>query len=310
MPSYEQAQKILEGLGYKNFKRISSRRIGVLVEGDRVEHLERVLKEIPQLKYRGDEKAIRVSSVGVLEFQDGSGLWVIFKPAKRQGSRSAGIDNENFLINRIKDFMKSKAKNINVLFRTKIKEYFIEQVKNVFSVGRNTKDRKKADIVIVDHEGNRFPISVKKVDAQYWESADRYYRDKAKNILTKAINDGKTKLFPHPKKNGIFVLKPEVAVAATPKEKIDVVFGSDILPNGAVITQTFTNNVFHWNDKNDTLEIECKHIITKPNEVRGKYDVWFLIRNDSTRKSIPDFPGLRIVATMTDRASRAVKIKG
>ena len=308
MPTYEQAQKILEGLGYKAFKRISSKRIGVLVDGDRAQHLERVLKEVPGLKYRDDEKAIRVSSIGVLEFQD-NGLWIVFKPAKRQGSRSVGIDNELKLINTINDFAK-KFGAINVLFYANGKKYFVPSVIKAIEMGRDTTGRKKADVILLDKNNEKYPISIKKANAQYWESADRYYRMKAQNIIDKLIKENKIKILPHQTKKGIFMISPEVAVSATQQEKMDVVFGSDILPNGAVITQTFTNNVFRWNDKTHTLEIACKHIIIKPNEVIGEFDVWFLIRNDSTRKSIPKYPGLRILATMTKRASKALKVRG
>ena len=171
------------------------------------------------------------------------------------------------------------------------------------SVGADTTGRKKADIVLKDKNNNLYPISIKKDDAETWESADNYFSAEAKTIIQKAVNENKTKLLAE---STYFKIEPNIAVKATVEEKKQVVFGSDLENKGAVVTKTFVSNSFKQEE--DTLIIECTHVITSLDDVKDDEDVYFLIRNDKTRKSIKEYPGIRVLAVYKKRINPNVVV--
>ena len=108
-------------------------------------------------------------------------------------------------------------------------------------------------------------------------------------------------------KGGYYNISPNIAVKATPEETVDSVFGSDLLGNGAVIKKTFTDADFSYDEAKNTLVIDSTYIITDLSHVTGDYEVWFLIRNDKTRKSVPGWPGIRVLAAYEKRCNKNVK---
>ena len=103
------------------------------------------------------------------------------KPAKKQGKSSAGVDNEQKLV----DFINSSAKTgpINVFFMNKNKTFDVIGCVEAISAGTDTSGRKKSDVNLIDYKGKVYPISIKKDDAEYWESADSYFGQEAKTII-------------------------------------------------------------------------------------------------------------------------------
>lgn len=96
-------------------------------------------------------------------------------------------------------------------------------------------------------KGNAYNISVKKDNAEMWESADSLWGQKAAEYVKKLEKKGKITL--QQEKTGHFTITPNIAIEATADEARDVVFGSDILGQGVVITKTFRESDFNLNKK-------------------------------------------------------------
>lgn len=118
------------------------------------------------------------------------------KPANRQGKESAGVDNEFIivdLINKICDYgnTPSTIKFIadNTTAKGSKKSFRIQNVIGAEHSGSDTKNRKKADIIIkcLSSKGGPkvVPISIKKDNAENWESGDTLFRNFANEELTK-----------------------------------------------------------------------------------------------------------------------------
>jgi hypothetical protein len=60
--------------------------------------------------------------------------------------------------------------------------------------------------------------------------------------------------------------------------------------------------------KGDTLTIDVTDIITKMADVTSEKRVYFLIRNDKTRKSLEEYPGLRVLAVYEKRINKNVVV--
>jgi hypothetical protein len=293
---YNTVEKMLKSMGFDNIKKISGSKVAVLTDSNRISVLEKIQKGIKGSVY--DTKPGSDSSAGRVKIGN---ISILAKPASKQGKASAGVENEDIVVNTINSFAKTGP--INVLFKGLNKSFNVLGCTLAKSVGADTAGRKKADIVLIDSKGQNYPISIKKDDAETWESADSYFSAEAKRIIDAAIENGDTKLIHH---GSYFTIEPNIAVPATQKEKRDVVFGSDIEGKGCIITKTFTSNSFTM--KEDTLEIEVTHIIDSMADVKGPKDVMFLIRNDKTRKSIKEYPGIRILAAYAKRINKNVKV--
>ncbi len=289
-------QNLLISIGFDKLKIISANRIAVLTDDNRVKTLEKIKSSIKGSVY--DEKPGSDSSAGRVRV---SGITILAKPASKQGKASAGVENEDMLVNYINTACKSGP--MNIIFNGDNKTFEVFGCVAAKSVGADTKGRKKADVVLTDYKGNLYPISIKKDDAETWESADSYFSKEAKEIIDKAIKAGETKLM---HQGSYFTIEPNIAVTATQQEKMDVVFGSDIANKGCVVTKTFKTNSFKT--EGDLIEIDVTNIIDSMSDVKGDKDVYFLIRNDKTRKSIKEYPGIRILAAYKKRINKNVKV--
>ena len=288
---------VLFSIGYNNIKKISGRKVAVLTDENRVDVLVKIQKAISGSAY--DRTPSSESSVGKVKI----GLFnVLVKPLSKQGKASAGLDNEDFLVDYVNSIIKTLG-SVNIVFKHNTKTYVINNCVSVAAVGGDTKGRKKADVMFRNNARIGFPVSIKKDNAEIWESADSYFSEEAKRIIDNAVANNKTSLV---NKGTHFNIEPNIAVEATRQEKLDVVFGADLLPNGAVITRTFSTGDFSLSD--ETLTITVSSIITQANDIKGDKDVFFLIRNDKTRRSIMEYPGIRILAVYKKRINPKVVV--
>jgi len=297
--SIETVENRLRLMGYKNLKRESSRTISILTDDNRVKVLENVAKQLEdmQAKYDPDKGS---SSVGAVV----AGLFTIkARPASKQGKKSAGLDNEDAMIEGIKQFTKSGPMTVKITDGRK--SYTYEDVVDVEEVGRDTSGRKKADVRLVLEGGKKIPISIKKDNAEMWESADSYWAPVAKKIVDRLEAQGEIDIS---KKGSVFYMKPNLGIKANKKEKEAVVFGSDVLGNGFVVVRTFRSSDFTLVQEGDILEIKVTKIIDSMTDLRDKYDIFFLIRNDSSRKGSKIRPGLRVLAVQATRINKNVKV--
>jgi hypothetical protein len=284
--------KYLGTIGYKDIKKKDTRSIIVLTNEKRETVFAALLRQLDGRK--NDNRSFG----GSLGHIDVGTYRIAVKPKSKQGTTSAGVDNEVKLVQAI-NYMINQYGIINILFKDGRYKYLVKEAKIANRVGEDTAGRKKSDLNITDSSGKSFPISLKKDNAEYWESADSFWRDNARYFLDKAVKDGKVTV--QNLSGGVVKISPNIGVEATVEESKDVIFGSDILGKGAVITRTFVGDDFKFVGETNTLEISVSSVITKLSEVPSTKEVYFLIRNDSTRKSIPGYPGTRALAAYKSR---------
>jgi hypothetical protein len=289
----------LKVIGYNNLKRESGRTISVLIDTNRIEALEKIAKSFADMKavYDPDKGS---SSVGAVI----AGLFTIkAKPASKQGKKSAGLDNEDALIEGIRQFTKGGPMTVRITDGTKTHTY--KDVVDCKGVGADTTNRKKADVLLILKDGSNVPISIKKDNAEMWESADSYWAPTAKRIVDREEANGGVKIT---QKGAVNFMAPNLGIPADQKEKQAVVFGNDLLGKGFVVVRTFRGSDFKLVQEGDILEINVTKIIDRMTDLTGKYDIYFLIRNDSSRKGSKIRPGLRVLAVNASRINKNVKV--
>jgi hypothetical protein len=285
-------------LKYPNIKK-SGNFIIVVVEipqgqkniGFRVDTMKKIAAEInnqfPGLAEYNPTQSLK-SSIGFIEFS-GSQTKIIVKDAKKQGEKRAGVANEHELVNLIKKQIKQYGK-VDVVFQddrgTRLEA---PGVTDVVASGTDTKDRKKADVVLISPELN-VPVSIKQTDAQAWESADSLFGARAKVLLNKLSSDGVVKL---DKINQIQVkgqllpvykLDKEIVVKPTTQDSLSAIFGSDINPAGGIIVQDFMPH--HFIQFDDTIIIDCYAVIKTEADIPESHLMYFLIKNMPGRASL------------------------
>lgn len=293
--------------GFHDVKEISSTKFAVLVANTSIrvpslKRIESIFKKKYNVKF---DKSTNLSSIGHLIIDDK--FLLTAKPKNRQGTASAGVDNEVMMVQEINNAIKdSDDRNITVIFKHGGTAFKLTNVTEAIRAGADTAGRKKSDVNIVS-KGKMIPISLKKDNAENWESADSYWGQIARQYVDVAVENGDVELEQEGK---IFKINPNLAVKSTKEEKTNVVFGSDILPGkGAVIKKTFSKEDFKFNGKKNELTITVNEIIRTLSDIEGSpSDVWFLIRNDRTRLGSPiGYPGLRVLAVYASRVNNNVK---
>lgn len=285
--------KYLGTLGYKDLKKKDARSLFVLTNDKRETVFANLLNQL------GGRKNPNRSFGGSMGHIDVGSFRIGVKPLSAQGTASAGVANETNLVQAI-NYVIEKYGVCDVLFTDGKHKHLIKEAKLARRTGEDTAGRKKADLTITDGKGKVIPVSLKKDNAEYWESADSFWRESAKHFLDKAVKEGKVKV--DSLAGGVIKITPNIGIEATVEETKSVVFGSDILPNkGSVVTRTFVGDDFKYTGENNTLTINCSSVITKMGDIPDSKTVWFLIRNDSTRKSIPNYPGTRALAAYKSR---------
>lgn len=270
----------MDGLDYKQ---VSKNVYYVYTSDDRISMAERLAEEFNGVY---DRTPSGQSSIGRVVIGDKK---IYIKPKDKP---NAGIDNEVKLFQKIREYLEQP---IDISFVSDDKEVSFNECESVKLSGTDTANRKKADVVL-SSKHRQYNLSLKKDGAQMWESADNYYKTKAENILDKnkhiLIHCGT-----------YYKIEPNIAVKATLQEQLDVIFGSDILGSGSVVFRSFSDSDFHFGS--NKLKIYCSKIIDQVSEIEP---VYFLIRNDKTRKSIRQYPGIRVLAVTESRINKNVKV--
>ena len=286
-------------MGFTKFKKDSSRTISILIEGNRIDALEKVEKNLEDMNAKYDPSK-GSSSIGAVVADK---FTIKARPASKQGKGSAGLGNEDAMINGIEQF--TKGGPITVCITDGRKKYEYKNVIGVEEVGRDTTNRKKADVRLKIQGGKKIPISIKKDNAEIWESADSYYSSIAKKVVDREEVRGTIVV---EEKNRISSMQPNLAIKTTNSEKRDVVFGSDLLNKGFVVVRSFRGSDFQMSRDGDMLYVYVTQIIDKVSDLNGKDDIFFLIRNDSSRKGSKIRPGLRVLAVKGTRINKNVKV--
>lgn len=304
-------KKLLISSGYTRVKEKSSTRVAVITEKDRIESLKNIstIFQDYNAKYN---KSFPGSSVGAVEI----GPYVIFvKPNMLVlfGSKStvqSGFGNELHLVDTIKRYLKVIGPTTDVVFRTTKtkKQYTLKNIKGAKHSGIEGNRAKgvKADVIFIGENGTEYPISLKKDNAEYWQSADKWSGD-AKKWIGKLLAQGKIECGPKPKTKGKdFLLKPNFAWPGGKQDSETVIFGSDILGNGAVITKSFSSENIYYDGLEDRIIIDCSSIIRNIEDVPDQYRVWFLVRQQAGRNHSELYPGLRVFAVYEKRIGNTI----
>lgn len=298
---------ILQQNGYEQIK-VSGNKVIALVQTpnkDKNQGRINVLNDILRIFQTGEAKQLKasigrdskISSIGFIQFE-GSPVKVLVKDIGKQGDKSAGVANEIELATMLQSVVE-KYGSANVRFvDPRGKELSLNDVTAVEVAGRSTAGRKKADINLISASGS-LPISIKKIDAEVWESADKMFGEKAKHIIQNLKANGYVKLTPVKEdKRTYYKLSKEIVVEPTEEEAMNAIFGSDISPKGGIVIQTFEPQ--HYQQIDNNIVVNCQAVITSKEDIPQSHMMVWLIRNDSSRNN--PMPGLRVLGVVLTRA--------
>lgn len=275
-----------------------------------------ILKEV--LKPHGAEFKTDKPGLSSIGYVQVGSLRIVGKAASKQGGGSAGLDNEKVMIDSINKIIKETGGAVDVCFVSKTKKFTVPQVIEALEMGRAVTNRAKSDVDLKTIDNELFKFSLKKDNAEYWESADALFGRQSGEAISKAVKNNQVVLEPaigtdkkpkFTKNKAVLKISPEIRILMTDQEKQNVIFGNDIKENkGAVIKRTFISSDFKY--EKDCIFVNCTHIYTVLRDVKGTDEepVW-LVRNDSTRASDKiGIYGLRPLAAYMKRAKKAKEI--
>tara|TARA_R100000005_G_C4960661_1_gene177474 strand:- start:217 stop:1188 length:972 start_codon:yes stop_codon:yes gene_type:complete len=307
MATIGQIESRLRGLGYNNLRSISAKRVAILTNGDRTSILQSVAQELSEefgAVYNPSpttSSGSLISSVGAIDLNGNK--MILARPANRQGGNSAGLSNEAALVNNIQHHLNDWG-TLTVIFTGAGKRVKVEGVNGVRSVGGSTADRSKSDVELTTTTGQSFPISIKKNNAEYWESADRLWGETAGRVLDFLVEKGDITINRSGNVSQFGPGTTGVSLPCSNAEKTDFVFGNDILGNGIIVKQTFNPANFKWSEDTGTLTVSCSKVFKTLNDITSSSEnPHILIRKDRTRSSIPGYPGMRVLCTYQSRAN-------
>lgn len=207
-----------------------------------------------------------------------------------------GMLNEKIILNQLRYHLET-PKDIKFISNNYVIQ--LNEVTQANLMPLNAHSNHKTDLVLTRKDHFPFHISLKKDNAQQWESADTYFADQAQDL----INNSKALLHDN---GSYYRIDPNIATKATFDEQQHMVFGNDLDVNGAVMIRSFANADFQR--IGNTLEINVSQIIQSQSDLKEDQQVYFLIRNDKSRRSIPNLPGLRCVAIFKKRLRKSTEI--
>jgi len=309
-----QTKKELAKLGYKDedIVPITKSKIKLLVPAK--ERMNVINTLVSKLKYTWD-KDIKGSSIGGVIAKDGETV-IIPKPKEKQGGGSAGLGNESFLANKIKETVEEVGGPITVVVKgDNGKSIRFNGVTDAEEAGRDTSGNKKSDIRLLDGSKVVGNLSLKQENASMWESADKRYKDLMIKLVGKLSkkpykNLGLTKT----DKKGIYRLynpstKQEysgiIITDLDNKDMSSIVFGSD-KPQTVVVKETFDESDFTLKGK--VLTISVDNLATSLEDIVGtKYEPVLVVRHDSTRTATA---GLRPIVYTRESVYKGDKVSG
>ena len=306
-PSKDEIVGALKAAGYEDLK-IGANVIATLVQIPdgakknefRVSILNDILSKM-QAAFPGANprhfQAQKYGSLGGVVF-DNSPIGIVVKDVGKQGDQSAGVANELELASFLQSVIE-KYGSANVTFvDPRGKKISIDNCTAVDVAGRDTAGRKKADVVLKGAKST-LPISIKKLDADMWESADSLFGSKAKSILQDLQDQGAVKLLKFKDDAGreYYKLNKEIVVEPSEEEALNAIFGSDLNPKGGVVIQTFKPE--HYTQDENNVTVQAHSVIAKKDDIPESHLMVWLIRNDKSRNN--PLPGLRTLGVTLTR---------
>ena len=294
--------RIEDELRQKKFKDISSKKFAVLLpfNVDRRRFMDDVARIFRE--EGAAVKPVRDHSLGGVYVGD----YVIFaKPEGRQ--LSTAVYNTSMLINNVNQYI--GGGKLNIEFNGGGTIFKVPSVVQVRGAGRRPGMGPKADVhLVTDGPKGTVPVSLIVDNEDKWEDVDSWYPGLGGQIL---LDDAQR----YQRVNVVQVgaksqmqdersrAKLSVARRASKQQAEMVVFGSDIMPKGAVVFKTLSGTDFEVSDDGGTLKINVTRIIDSKRSLK-KDEVWFLLTNASSRAG-GIRPGIRAEAVTARRSSRS-----
>jgi len=304
-------ESVLRDNGYTDLK-VTGNALGVMVQipdgAKKDEFRKSILNNVLVILQKSFPKSNptissdpRLSSIGGIVFCD-SAVRVLVKDLGIQGDQSAGVANEIEMASMLQSVIE-KYGSANVTFvDPRGKSLVIKDCNSVDVAGRDTANSKKADVVLSSPERS-LPISIKKLNAEAWESADNLFGSKAREIIDKLVDDGVVELKTLEKtRDGepVYALSKEIVIEPTEQEAVRAIFGSDLNPKGGVVIQTFKPE--HFTQKGNDVTVECHAVIANKEDIPESHLMVWLLRNDSNRNSKAlGLAGIRIMGVTLTR---------
>ena len=306
-----EVEKLLKANGYEDLK-VSGNKVSVLTQlpdGSKSSEFRKATideilvfldQEVPEHKPTFSA-ATNLSSIGGIIF-DNSKVHILVKDIGKQGDKSAGIANEVEIAGMIESVIQKYGRADVTFTDDRGIELEITNANNVIVAGRDTGNRKKADIVITSDD-QQLPISIKKIDAAAWESADSLIGAKAKTVIDKLVSEGLLELIKiGERKDGapVYKMSKEVVIEPTEDEAMNAIFGNDINPAGGIIIQTFKPE--HYAQDEDKVTVEAHAVIKSIEDIPHSHLMVWLLRNDKTRNIASiGYAGIRPLGVTLER---------
>lgn len=299
MTDIQQLERVLESVGY-TIKHLNSKSCAVLVENNKRIH---ALNDI-SFKLKGIYDPKNTDSKSSIGYVAKDGFKIYAKPSSKQGFNSSGVPNELILVDKINYAVNVYGIHTIIITDSRNKKFTINNVMSAEACGSDTRNRKKADIIIRCNNGI-IPISIKMVNAQNWESGDKYHRAFAEYVLSVSLSSGEVSMVPD---GNVYRLSREIASECDSVTARNAMFGSDIQPNGAIIVGNFLQqNAFLVSYP--SLLIYTEFIIRDLSDLKGtNLAPFLLIRNDRSRLTGVR-PGIRCLIVAESRITNKCYIK-
>ena len=302
----------LEKIGFNDVKKISGKKIAVFVPNpDRQKAMNKILSIFKGSTIDKSDP----SSIGAVVHRNGTKINI--RPAGKQGVDSAGLKNEQHLIQKINQFVKQVGPLDITFVGDNKKSITAKGVTEARGAGQDTKGRKKSDVNLISDK-KLIPVSIKSRTADYWESADTLLGPTADKIITNLKNKNLIKLIPQdsftprdstakggtPKGTQRVKISPEVGMKLTKKNVLDVVFGSDILAQGGgIVKESFEDE--HYVLKANNLTVTADTVIKDVEDIPERMQPYLHIRNSPDRNR-GLYPGTKVQASYYRRLKNAI----
>lgn len=265
------------GTDRKDFKTLRSNKLAVIAS------IRESTKLIPLIinafkNYKLTQITERSINIGGYEV-------VIKRMRDQRDTTPLGVKNEYKFSEYINQAINDNGYIVNISFKSSNNRWSIKNILNATNVGaEDIFSGKKADIILTTSEGYKIPISLKRDDAAFWGSPDTYLRPIAERFF-KYIIDKKIVTLEHLSGNkDIFKITPRVAFKLPENIGKYMIFGTDILPNGAILIRSWRASDFVMDyNKENNLDITCSSIFQNYNQIDSRHMPYFVFNNDASR---------------------------
>ena len=258
------------------------------------------------------------SSIGYVKIAN---FKICVKSLRQQSKLAPGLPNEQFLTQKINKYLLACGR-INLIFFNGDTQVRYDDVGRCYATEnrKRRRGRNKADMII-ETQKSEYCVSIKQSDAERWESADTSHGKIALQKLENAIRDGKTSLVNVMDVNGnpmlrsgdanrpVMRVEPELYWKMDPQEQRKIIFGDDVINDGAVAIKTFDDGDFQFDESSATLRVSCERLYVPSLPIRAEDEPCWMIRNDVTRncRSL-GILGLRIESVFLTRTKYAIEV--